>query len=96
MQSVSLETAKTLVSSNTVTQAIIQCFDGRRWAIVLRGPHNDDYVLKSARQSPRPFAKLETALGEVQELGLQHAEVDFVKWHRDQGALATETASTRA
>lgn len=90
MQSVSLETAKTLVSSNTVTRAIIQCFDGRRWAIVLRG--RDEYVLKSARQNPRSFAKIETALTEIQGLGLRHAEVDFVKWHRDQGALPVEAA----
>lgn len=86
MQSVSLETARTLVSSNTVTKAIIQCFDGRRWAIVLRG--RDEYVLKSARQNPRPFAKIETALTEIQGLGLRHAEVDFVKWHRDQATLS--------
>lgn len=86
MQSVSLETAKALVSSNTVTRAIIQCFDGRRWAIILRG--RDEYVLKSARQNPRPFAKIETALTEIQGLGLRHAEVDFVKWHRDQTTLS--------
>jgi len=85
MQSVSIETAKALVSSNTVTKAIIQCFDGRRWAIVLRG--RDEYVLKSARQNPRSFAKIETALSEIQSLGLRHAEVDFVKWNRDQNNL---------
>ena len=86
MQSVSLETAKTLVSSNTVTKAIVQCFDGRRWAIVLRG--RDEYVLKSARQNPRAFAKIETALSEIQELGLRHAEGDFVKWHREEPPFA--------
>ena len=90
MQSVSMETAKALVSSNTVTKAIVQCFDGRRWAIVLRG--RDEYVLKSARQNPRAFAKIETALGEIQELGLRHAEVDFVKWHRDQATLQASAA----
>ena len=73
-----------------MTKAIIQCFDGRRWAIVLRG--REEYVLKSARQNPRPFAKIETALTEVQGLGLRHAEVDFVKWHRDQGTLPTAAA----
>ena len=65
-------------------------FDGRRWAIVLSG--RDEYVLKSARQSPRAFAKIETALGEIQELGLCHAEVDFVKWHRDQATLPASVA----
>jgi len=48
--------------------------------------------LKSARQNPRPFAKIETALTEIQGLGLRHAEVDFVKWHRDQGTLPAEAA----
>jgi len=86
MQSVSMETAKALVSSNTVTRAIVQCFDGRRWSIVLRG--RDEYVLKSARQNPRAFAKIETALSEIQELGLRHAEVDFAKWHRDVTTLS--------
>lgn len=85
IQSVSIETAKTLVSSNTVTKAIVQCFDGRRWAIVLRG--RDEYVLKSARQNPRAFAKIETALQEIREMGLRHAEIDFVKWHREQVTL---------
>lgn len=80
-----METAKTLVSSNTVTRAIVQCFDGRRWAIVLRG--RDEYVLKSARQNPRAFAKIETALAEIKELGLRHAEVEFSKWVRDQSIL---------
>ena len=90
MKSVSLETAKALVSSNTVTKAIVQCFDGRRWAIVLRG--RDEYILKSARQNPRAFAKIETALSEIQELGLRHAEVDFVNWHRDHGTVSVEVA----
>lgn len=85
IQSVSIETAKALVSSNTVTKAIVQCFDGRRWAIVLRG--RDEYVLKSARQNPRAFAKIETALQEIREMGLRHAEIDFVKWHREQVTL---------
>lgn len=84
-QSVSLETAKTLVSSNTVTRAVVQCFDGRRWAIVLRG--REEYVLKSARQNPKAFAKVETALVEIQGLGLRHAEIDFVKWQRDQATI---------
>jgi hypothetical protein len=85
IQSVSIETAKALVSSNTVTKAIVQCFDGRRWAIILRG--RDEYVLKSARQNPRAFAKIETALQEIREMGLRHAEIDFVKWHREQVTL---------
>lgn len=85
IQSVSIETARALVSSNAVTKAIVQCFDGRRWAIVLRG--RDEYVLKSARQNPRAFAKIETALIEIQGLGLRHAEVDFVKWQREQSPL---------
>jgi len=86
MQSVTIETAKTLVGSNTVTRAIVECFDGRRWAIKLRG--RDEYVVRSKRQNPKAFAKVETALDEIKGLGLRHAEVDFTKWDRDQGTLA--------
>lgn len=85
VESVSIETAKALVRSNTVTKAIVQCFDGRRWAILLRG--RDDFVLRSARQNPKAFAKVETALVEIQGLGLRHAEVDFVKWQREQAPV---------
>lgn len=81
-ESVSIETAKALVRSNTVTRAIVQCFDGRRWSILLRG--RDDFVLRSARQNPKAFAKVETALVEIQGLGLRHAEIDFLKWQREQ------------
>lgn len=85
MESVSIETAKALVRSNAVTKAIVQCFDGRRWAIVLRG--RDEFVLRSARQNPKAFAKVETALVEIRGLGLRHAEVDFVKWQREQATV---------
>lgn len=86
MQSITIETAKTLVGTNAVTRAIIECFDGRRWAIVLRG--RDEFVLRSKRQNPKAFAKIETALDEIKGLGLRHAEVDFTKWDRDQSTLA--------
>lgn len=86
MQSVSIDTAKLLVSTNTVTRAVIECFDGRRWAIVLRG--RDEFVLRSARQNPKAFAKVETALDEIKGLGLRHAEVNMEKWQRDQTTLA--------
>lgn len=85
MDSVTIETAKTLVATNAVTRAIIECFDGRRWAIVLRG--RNEFVIRSARQNPKAFAKVETALVEIQGLGLRHAEIDFSKWHRDQSTL---------
>lgn len=85
MDSVTIETAKTLVATNAVTRAIIECFDGRRWAIVLRG--RNEFVIRSARQNPKAFAKIETALVEIQGLGLRHAEIDFSKWHRDQSTL---------
>lgn len=85
MQSVTIETAKALVGSNTVTRAIVECFDGRRWAIVLRG--RDEYVLRSKRQNPKAFAKVETALDEIKGLGLRHAEVNMEKWHREQETL---------
>lgn len=85
MDSVTIETAKTLVATNAVTRAIIECFDGRRWAIVLRG--RNEFVIRSARQNPKAFAKIETALVEIQGLGLRHAEIDFTKWHRDQSTL---------
>jgi len=85
MESVTIDTAKTLVATNAVTRAIIECFDGRRWAIVLRGRH--EFVVRSARQNPKAFAKIETALVEIQGLGLRHAEIDFTKWHREQSTL---------
>ena len=44
-------------------------------------------MLKSARQNPKAFAKVETALVEIKGLGLRHAEVDFTKWSRDQITL---------
>lgn len=85
MQSVTIETAKTLVATNAVTRAIIECFDGRRWAIVLRG--RNEFVVRSARQNPKAFAKVETALVEIQGLGLRHAEINMEKWHREQSTL---------
>lgn len=85
MKSVSIETAKTLVATTAVTPAVIECFDGRRWCSVLRGKH--EFLIKSARQTPKAFAKVETALDEIKGLGLRHAEVDFTKWNREQNTL---------
>jgi hypothetical protein len=85
MDSVSIETAKTLVGSNIVTRAVIECFDGRRWCIVLRG--RQEYLVKSARQNPKAFATLETALNEIKGFGLRSAEIDFTKWQREQTTL---------
>jgi hypothetical protein len=85
MQSVSIETAKTLVATNAATRAVIECFDGRRWCIVLRG--KNEYLVKSARQNPKAYAKIETALDEIKGFGLRNAEVDFTKWTRDQATL---------
>jgi len=86
MQNVTIDTAKTLVGSNTVTRAVIECFDGRRWCIVLRG--RDEYLVRSARQCPKAFARVETALEEIRGLGLRQAEVDFKKWTPGQNTLA--------
>jgi len=91
MESVTIDTAKTLVATNAVTRAIIECFDGKRWAIVLRGRH--EFVVRSARQSPKAFAKVETALVEIQGLGLRHAEIDFTKWHREQSTILERNAA---
>lgn len=91
MDSVTIETAKTLVATNAVTRAIIECFDGRRWAIVLRG--RNEFVIRSARQNPKAFAKIETALVEIQGLGLRHAEIDFTKWQREQATIPERTAA---
>lgn len=91
MESVTIDTAKTLVSTNAVTRAVIECFDGRRWAIVLRGRH--EFVVRSARQNPKAFAKLETALVEIQGMGVRHAEVDFTKWHRKQSTILERSAA---
>jgi hypothetical protein len=85
MESVSIDTAKTLVGSNIVTRAVIECFDGRRWCIVLRG--RQEYLVKSARQTPKAFAKVETALEEIRGFGLRNAEIDFTKWNREQSTL---------
>lgn len=87
MQAVDITTARHLVQTGAVTRAIIQCYDGRRWAILLRG--RAEFVLKSDRQNPRSFAKIETALSEVMGLGLRHAEIDFERWHKEQTTLAT-------
>lgn len=86
MQSVSIETAKTLVATNAVTRAVIECFDGRRWCIVLRG--RQEYLVKSARQNPKAYAKIETALDELRGFGLRGAEIDFMKWQRDQAIIS--------
>jgi hypothetical protein len=88
MESVNLTTAKALVRTNAVTRVVIECFDGRRWAIILRG--NGEFVLKSDRKNPKPFAKLETALAEIKLIGLRHAEIDFVKWQPGQKVLSTD------
>lgn len=85
IDSVSIDTARALVRTNAVNRAVIQCFDGRRWAILLRG--KEEFVLRSARQNPKSFVKLETAIAEIQGLGLRHAEIDFVRWQREQGTL---------
>jgi hypothetical protein len=85
MDSVTIDTARHLVATNAVTRAIIECFDGRRWCIVLRG--RQEFVVRSARQNPKAFGKVETALVEIQGLGLRHAEIDFMKWHREQSIL---------
>ena len=90
LKSVTIDTGRTLVATNAVTRAVIECFDGRRWCIVLRG--RDEFVLKSARQNPKAFAKIETALLEIKGLGLRHAEIDFTKWDRDQATLTSSPA----
>lgn len=90
MQSVSIESAKHLVAVAAVTRAVINCFDGRRWCIVLRG--REEFVLKSARQNPKAFAKVETALAELQGLGLRHAEIEFQRWSPNQPTLIERTA----
>ena len=77
-QSVDITTAKALVQAATVTRALIECIDGRRWKIILRG--HADFILKSARVNPKTFSKLETAIDEIKGLGLRHAEIDFVEW----------------
>lgn len=85
MDSVNITTAKALVRTNAINRAVIQCFDGRRWAILLRG--SAEFVLKSDRKNPKPFVKLETAIAEIQSLGLRCAEIDFQKWGRDQATI---------
>lgn len=86
MKPVTTEGAMLLVANNFVSRAVIECFDGRRWCIVLRG--RDEFVLKSARQNPKSYAKIETALEEIKGFGLRNAEIDFTKWQRDQATLA--------
>lgn len=86
--SVNIATARALVQTNAVNRAVVECFDGRRWKIILRG--HKEFTLKSERQNPKVFVKLETAIAELRALGLRHAEIDFVEWQRDQmeGAAA--------
>jgi hypothetical protein len=79
MDSVTLDTARALVKTHAVTRAVIVCMeDGRRWQIVFRG--QAEFVLKSQRQNPKAFVKVETALAELKALGLRHAEIDWTKW----------------
>jgi hypothetical protein len=85
MDSVSFESAKHLVAAHAVTNAVIRCVDGRKWAIVLRVNH--DFILKSERQNPRRFGTIETALGEIKKMGFQRADIDFEKWQPEQQAL---------
>jgi hypothetical protein len=35
----------------------------------------------------------ETALVEIQGMGLRHAEVDFTKWHREQSTILERSAA---
>lgn len=65
-QNLRINFRKSQVATNAVTRAVIECFDGRRWCIVLRG--SDEFVLKSARQNPKAFAKIETGLDEIKGL----------------------------
>lgn len=85
MESVDIKTAKTLVRSATVTRAVIECFDGRRWAIILRG--GMDYQVRAARKNPKAYVKLETAIAEIREMGLRHAEISFSKWEPGQKTI---------
>lgn len=85
MQSVTIDHAALLVRSHTVQRAVIECFDGRRWCIVLRG--REEFVVRSKRENPKAYAKIETALDELKGFGLRHAEVDFTKWSREQSTL---------
>lgn len=86
MQSVTIDTGKTLVATAAVTRAVVQCFDGRRWCIVLRG--REEFVLRSKRENPKAYARVETALDELKGMGLRHAEIEFTKWQREQTTLA--------
>jgi hypothetical protein len=85
MQTVEIATAMHMVQTNTVNRAAIECYDGRRWCIVLRG--KQDYVLRSERQNPRPFVGVETAIKVVHSMGLRSAEIDFKRWNPDQKTI---------
>lgn len=85
MDAVSFEVALRLVSTAAVTRASVEAIDGMSWAIVLRG--RADFILKSERQNPRRFARVETALGELRKMGLRTADVDFRKWTPEQDNL---------
>jgi hypothetical protein len=82
MESVSFESARHLVAAHAVTNAVIQCVDGRKWTVILRG--RSDFVLKSERHNPRRFGTIETALGEIRKMGLHRAKIDFEKWQPEQ------------
>lgn len=80
VKAVSFDTAVTLVQAGSVTSATIKAIGGKYWSIILRG--RNEFVLKSDRLVLRRFATLETALGEIQKLGLRRAEIDFERWER--------------
>lgn len=95
MNSINLQTAKCLAVAQALSSAEIQCLDGKKWVIVLRG--QSDFVLKSDRQNPRRFGTLETALAEIRHLGLQRCEINLERWlgktpRQVPASLATLTA----
>lgn len=78
MIAINLEAARLLIVSGAVTAAGIECVSGRKWAVTFIGKVG--YVLKSERQTPRLYGSLETAIAEIQQLGLTCCEVRFAQW----------------
>lgn len=84
-QPVDLAAAMYLVQANSINRVTIECFDGRRFAILMHG--RADFVLKSERQNPRAFVGVEAAMKVVRSLGLRSASLDFAKWDPNQKTI---------
>ncbi len=92
-ESVSIDTAKTLVRGKAIDKVVITVAAGRRWTVCLYG--SGEFVLRSARQDPRMFVKLEAALTVIHDLGMQCVEIELKKWLPRQKTISAKNAKSK-